>query len=147
MTIRIDRGSKIGDIQKQFNAYYPFLKIEFLRKNANARVKGMDVFMLPGEPVEALTGSWDNILINAGREQTVSELESELKKLFGIDGQVFRQSGNVWIETTLTDSWTLDKQNKEGEQISAFATGKKPVTNTSVVDYIGEQNQTGQETE
>jgi hypothetical protein len=35
---------------------------------------------------------------------------------------VFRKSGNLWLETTMTDDWTLQQQNDHGYEIS---TGKK----------------------
>lgn len=47
----------------------------------------------------------------------VSELEALLSKV-GLPAQVFRRSGNVWIETSLTNDWTLAQQNYEGELLS-----------------------------
>jgi hypothetical protein len=32
--------------------------------------------------------------------------------------QVYRKSGKIWLETTVTDSWTLEEQNKQGESLS-----------------------------
>ncbi len=34
--------------------------------------------------------------------------------------QVFRRSANLWLETTMTDAWTLQKQNNHGKEISEF---------------------------
>ncbi|MBK9961781.1 MAG: hypothetical protein IPP06_10775 [Saprospiraceae bacterium] len=45
----------------------------------------------------------------------VSTLENKFREVFGLHVQVFRKSGNVWIETTVTDDWTLEKQNNEAE--------------------------------
>ncbi|MBA3900883.1 MAG: hypothetical protein H0X62_11855, partial [Bacteroidetes bacterium] len=41
----------------------------------------------------------------------VKELEQKFQNLFGVSVQVYRQSGSVWIQTTITDSWTLTEQN------------------------------------
>lgn len=46
---------------------------------------------------------------------TVMDLEQEFQDSFGLSIQVFRKSGDVWIETTVTDDWTLAKQNEEAE--------------------------------
>ena len=142
MTIHIKPGGRVGDVQKQFAAYYPFLKVEFLKKSANGENKSKDIFALPNEVFEALHHVKANVTISAGKEKTVAELENDFKDLFGVNAQVFRKSGNVWIETTLTDKWTLEKQNEEGEQLSSHA-----VIRSAVIDFFGEQNQIGQETE
>ena len=42
----------------------------------------------------------------------------DLTALLGFSVLMFRNAGNVWIETSLTEDWTLEKQNKEGELIS-----------------------------
>jgi hypothetical protein len=96
--ININTESSVKNIQVQFNSLYPFLKIEFL--------KSMASFINSG-------------IININSKRTVAEIENEFKEKIGVPIQVFRKSGNVWIETTLTDDWTLEQQNKEGEQISS----------------------------
>jgi hypothetical protein len=42
---------------------------------------------------------------------TVGELEQSFRDIYGLATQVFRKSGNNWIETTETVDWTLEKQN------------------------------------
>ena len=49
---------------------------------------------------------------------TVLTLETELWEKYGLSVQIFRHSGNMWIETSLTGSWTLEQQNHEGEQLT-----------------------------
>jgi hypothetical protein len=49
---------------------------------------------------------------------TVNELEQRFKSQFGLNIQVFRKHGKTWIETTVTDNWTLFKQNEEGKTLS-----------------------------
>ena len=48
---------------------------------------------------------------------TVNELEQRFSDVYGLGVQVFRKSGNVWLETTVTDGWTLEQQNKQGESL------------------------------
>jgi hypothetical protein len=40
--------------------------------------------------------------------------------LFGVPVQILRKSGKIWLETTMTDHWTLLQQNQHGEEISAW---------------------------
>ena len=57
--------------------------------------------------------------IDISPSMTVRELENECEKLFGICLQVYRRSGNLWLETTMTENWTISHQNKSGSEISA----------------------------
>ena len=47
-------------------------------------------------------------------EMEVSKLEQAFEKKYGLHVQVFRRSGNIWLQTTKTDSWTLEAQNRKG---------------------------------
>jgi hypothetical protein len=40
--------------------------------------------------------------------------------LFNLSVQVFRKSAGTWIETSVTDDWTLKQQNDEGKDLSDF---------------------------
>jgi hypothetical protein len=117
MNIIIDKESLVKDIQEEFNSCYPFLELTFFKKHSTGmallisevasekHLKNLPDFMAPA-------------LINISGARTVNELEKDFKEQVGLLAQVFRKSGNVWIETTLTNDWTLERQNKEGEQIS-----------------------------
>jgi hypothetical protein len=51
-------------------------------------------------------------------EMTVGELEKEFLESFGMLVQVSRRSGTIWLETTMTDNWTLSRQNEHGRELS-----------------------------
>ncbi len=44
----------------------------------------------------------------------VGEFEQKFLAKYGLNVQVFRKSGNLWMQTTATDSWTLAEQNRKG---------------------------------
>jgi hypothetical protein len=49
----------------------------------------------------------------------VTDLEKEFNSLYKLQTQVFRKSGNIWLEATITDGWTLEEQNNQGEIITS----------------------------
>jgi hypothetical protein len=49
---------------------------------------------------------------------TVGELENSLLENFGLNVQVSRRSGTLWLETTMSDKWTLKQQNDHGRELS-----------------------------
>ena len=44
----------------------------------------------------------------------VSTLEDLFWERFGLNVQVFRLSGNLWLQTSSTDQWSLAEQNRKG---------------------------------
>jgi len=119
MNLRIAPNRLISDLQKDFNNAFPFLKLEFFR-NRNQQIP---VFtfqqILPynnriGEGQAAITDG--DIEVNP--DMRVKELEKIFQDQFSLAVQVFRRSGNLWLETTMTDNWTLRQQNEHGREIS-----------------------------
>ena len=118
MKLYIERESQIDGIKKVFTAFYPFLKIEFYKKQpAHPEVVQKKEVMPFNLPLIQFANSNEKTVIDIGRHITVEQLEDQFASL-GLLSEVFRKSGNVWIETSLTSSWTLRQQNMEGEEIS-----------------------------
>ena len=47
---------------------------------------------------------------------TVGEFEKIFYEKTSLGVQVFRKSAGIWLQTSSTDSWTLEKQNGKGER-------------------------------
>jgi hypothetical protein len=113
MKLTVTEGMYIRDIQKAFNEEYPYLKLEFFRHK-----HGMRQLSPKKERLDPLTiipfsdGQAKSWSLDAGKEITVGEFEKECWEKTGVAVQVFRKSHNLWIETSLTDNWTLEKQNE-----------------------------------
>ena len=115
--ISIDNETFLKDIQSSFNAYYPYLKIEFWElkktflkpgiKNNHYSMQVKDVSHVP-----------QLIHIDVSDEQTIGALIKDFKHNSGTNIDVYRKSGNVWNMISLTESWTLKSQNNAGKFIS-----------------------------
>lgn len=121
MHLHISSKLSISDIQKAFSTTFPYLKIEFFRQRA-AYSPHLADHDIPEAMQEVIK---DDIEITG--EMKVRELERALDRLFSLDARVFRRSGNIWLETTMTNEWTLAHQNEQGREISMPA-GKKEDT-------------------
>ena len=119
MYLRITPNRLISDLQKDFNNAFPFLKIEFFQ-NRNQQLPAFTFQqILPQHKriVDGQTAITDgDIEISAATK--VKDLEKIFKDQFCLAAQVFRRSGNLWLETTMTDDWTLGQQNEHGREIS-----------------------------
>jgi len=48
-------------------------------------------------------------------QMTVSDFEKMMKDKYKLNVQVFRKSADLWLQTSATDHWTLEKQNAKGQ--------------------------------
>ncbi|MBK9637683.1 MAG: hypothetical protein IPO63_07635 [Bacteroidetes bacterium] len=119
LKILISDERKLIEIQKDFNSYFPFLKLEFFKAphkigEGSSKSLLLDANKLVREIRNNRPES--HLEINSG--MTVNQLELLIFSDFGLAAQVFRKSGNVWLETSATDNWTLLQQNNEGAELS-----------------------------
>lgn len=119
MKITINDNRKIFAIQEEFSKQFPYLKLEFFSKphkpggeNSRKHIKSNSKTL--GE-CRTIHNSGE---ITITPHMTVNELEQRFADVYGLGVQVFRKSINVWLETTLTDGWTLEEQNKQGESLN-----------------------------
>ena len=120
--MKISDNKKLIKVQQEFSEKFTGLKIEFYQEAHQA-----------GEGSSANTTLDSNKTIGEVRSihQTgelsinghlkVSTLEENFKNQYGLNVQVFRKSGDLWMQTSATDEWTLAKQNRKGiHSVAAF---------------------------
>ncbi len=108
MEIRIEAGEPFEEIQKKFCEKFPYLKIECLCDDS-----------LTDENQEKNLKSCNDCAIIINDNTTVADLLSQFNKMLHLTIKVLRKSNNLWIETSLTDSWTLEKQNAASKRFHA----------------------------
>ncbi len=118
MKIIINDHRKIFAIQEEFNTFFPYLKLEFLSKPHKPK----------GASAKKLVKSNNSTLgecrtihrkgeIIISPEMTTIDLEENFYNDYGLGVLIFRKSGKVWLETTVTNGWTLKEQNVQGEDL------------------------------
>jgi len=119
MKLIINDQQSIEQIRNSFNKEFPFLKLEFFSKRHESGQASSLQFLIRKDVTlrECRTVNHSGEII-ISPDMKVSELEQLLWTDFGLGVQVFRKSGKVWLETILTDTWTLAEQNTEGELLS-----------------------------
>lgn len=111
----INDSKKIKTIQEEFQKKFPYLKIQFYSKPHDTNQGSAIREQLP----EELTIGEARTVHNEGdfsinEQMTVAVFERDFAKKFGLNVQVFRKSGDIWMQTTSTDNWTLTEQNRKG---------------------------------
>ena len=112
----LTKDRNIGDVQQDFNTIYPYLKLDFYSlNNLNSSLPKRN--LLPASTLGS-AGLKNAGEIELREDMTVYELERSFKTVFGLNIQVSRKAGMIWLETTKTDKWSLKKQNDNGREIS-----------------------------
>ena len=117
MKIHVSQEKTIAQIQEEFSKVYPYLKLVFFSKPHKA-YKGSHAKFLITETDQSL-GSIEkkpksgDLYIEV--EMPTWQVERLFEEEFGLHVQVFRKSGNTWLETSVTDDLTLEEQNVKGK--------------------------------
>jgi len=118
MKIIIDDKISLYEIEEEFRQRFPFLKIKFL---SNILVSGNNVVskLVKNKTLAEYSTSINKdagLIISP--QMTVHDLEQCFIKEYGLVVKVFRNSWRVWLESTVTEGWTLEEQNRQGEALS-----------------------------
>ncbi|HEY8404960.1 MAG TPA: hypothetical protein VIK71_10165 [Flavobacteriales bacterium] len=118
MIIQLHANKTLKEIQSEFSSLFPYLKIEFFPKTAGTG-KGVKKEYLKNLHVtlQELTKKQVDDQLILDENTIVNELEKQFRERFDLNVQVFRKSGNIWLETTATNNWTLGYQNSQGQEL------------------------------
>ena len=121
MKLKIDDTKEISAIQKEFNLLFPYLKLEFFKHTHGIYQASPKKDMLNANlTLKQFRNKHQSGELMIQESMKVSELEHAFQALFNLSAQVFRKSAGSWIETSVTDDWTLKQQNDEGKDLSDF---------------------------
>ncbi len=114
--MKINEKNTINSIQQEFLKNYPYLKIEFYKQSHEKGEGSIKDHIINGDltlaeiPKKPVSGS-----LQISGSLKVSELERAFTDIFGIGAQIFRKSGNTWLQTTTSDELTLDQQSQKAK--------------------------------
>lgn len=117
MKLRIEGKGTIAEIQKAFNDEFPYLKLVFFSRPHRAYKGSNAKFMIQERtcPLSELTSLKREGDLHLETEMPVWQVERLFEEEFGLHVQVFRKSGSVWLETSVTDDLSLEQQNDKGK--------------------------------
>jgi hypothetical protein len=119
MKISINDHRKIFAVKEEFSRFFPYLTLEFhgkpekkdgpsskkMIKHASKTIGECRVIHKKGS-------------LTLTPHLTVADLEETFRDVFGLSVIVYRKTGKAWLEISLSDKWTLEQQNKLGEELS-----------------------------
>lgn len=131
MVLHISQNKTLQEAQEEFNKGYRFLSIEFYTDTE----PGFARKHLNNSLLLTVAGLRRNGELELNDFMTVGELENCLLKKFGLNVQVSRRSGTLWLETTMTGNWTLKQQNDHGRELSEPLQMANSIIKDDEIDY------------
>ena len=114
MEIKIDAGKTFGKVQEEFNQKFPYLKIDLVLSSVHSK----EICLTKENGYDKVAKKIPYIILTDNT--TVKEVVYHFKELFNLSVKVQRKSDGQWIDTMLTENWTLTKQNLEGKNLADF---------------------------
>ena len=119
----INKNTTTAEVNNTFVAAYPYLKLAFYKKSHDHFHGSQKKDEIAKETtLEVLNPDMQEGEIEWTGQMSVDALETHFEEKFGLHVQVFRKSGDIWLQTSKTDHWTLDEQNIHATQNEKFAT-------------------------
>ncbi|MFT6320719.1 MAG: hypothetical protein ACJAT4_001647 [Granulosicoccus sp.] len=114
--MKVNNSKKLKNLQKEFNEVFPYLKIEFFSKPYEAGNGSNEADILSTELTvgEVRENDTDGFIPMDGTIP-VGIFEKLFQDNFGLFAQVYRKSHGKWLQTWVTDVWTLEEQNNRGK--------------------------------
>src|ERR1035437_8598908 len=109
-SIKITDSKKISSLQEEFHEMFPFLKLEFChhKHNSTEGFYKKDIVNREITLKQCRKKPTDGAIV-LKENMKVTDIGNLFQDVFGLSTQVFRKSGRSWIETTVTDDWTLKR--------------------------------------
>jgi len=119
--MNINKNTTTAEVVESFVSAFPYLKLVFYKKShkhfhgsqKEDEIKENVVLETLNEKIKEGKIEWKG-------DMSVDKLETLMEKSFGLHVQVFRKSGDIWLQTSKTDHWTLDDQNRNGAENERF---------------------------
>jgi hypothetical protein len=119
MKLNIEGKETIGELKEQFSNAYPMLKIEFFH-HEHQKGEGSPLSDKIGdeERLDEVRKTHSEGVLNFDGDTVIADFESAFHERYGLNVQVFRKSGNIWLEIISTDNRSLAKENEWAEELS-----------------------------
>ena len=114
MEITITKDITLKEVSDAFSSQLPHLKIEFFHHEHDSGEGSAitDEYAVDTKISEILTAKQDGYVVFDGKMK-IGEFEQLVHDAFNLNVQIYRKSGNTWLQTINTDEWTL----LEAEQV------------------------------
>ena len=121
--IIVNGKSSLSEVQNGFNELFPYLKVSFYSKvvgqSNDEKLKVVENLKKDFNSFLKSSSVSDSLEFEITPNLSVSDLDKKFFNNFGLNVQIHRNSGRLWLNINATNSWTLEEQNKQGRDLCA----------------------------
>ena len=114
MENKIEAGKTFAEVQEEFSRTFPYLKIDLVMNSIHSK----ELCLTTKNGHTQIADKISYIILTDNT--TVKEIVHHFKALFNLSVKVQRKSDGEYVDTILTENWTLSKQNIEGKNMADF---------------------------
>ena len=113
MIIGIHDNLLVSEVQDRFNKCFPSLKIEFYSKSHSLAEESKEKHLIsPSKRIGEIRQNKNEGFMEIKSWDSVARIEKEFHKHYGLNIQVFRNENGSWVQTSVTDRYSLAQQNQ-----------------------------------
>ena len=118
MELILRSNDTINSLKAAFHAQYENLRIQFFKHDHHMGEGSPKKEMLPGDTLlTSLSDKAHDTRISCDSSISIGDFEQLIHDELGLNVQVFRRSGTVWLQTLNSDEWSLDEANKRANEL------------------------------
>ncbi len=120
INMQISAKTTVQEVFDQFASQFQFLRLEFYQKAHESEHGSPAADQISHNTLLGrLNPQLEDQTFVVDGSMSVAEFENLMRDKYRLHVQIFRKSSELWLQTTATDHWSLDKQNSKGEGFDA----------------------------
>jgi hypothetical protein len=121
MKLNVSGNTQLSDIRAYIRDKFQYLDIAFFESEHHHGEGNMVADKLPYSMTAAEAGDLEKRgTLELDSNTLVGDLEAAFHKQFGLHTQILRKSGDVWLQTTTSDNYTLTDLNNSAKEAAEF---------------------------
>jgi len=130
MKIQFNPESTLSELQESFSNQYPNLKLGFfVDLNDDGQYSHDELIKDEHSSLRLVNPEIGSGVLNISPNTKIIDFETEALQLLGVEVQVFRRSGKLWLATKQTDYKTFLEQEEISIQMN------QPIEPVAPLDY------------
>jgi hypothetical protein len=115
----LKNGCTVQEAQQKFGELFPHLLVKFYNKDHKpGQGNKSENELKPHEKLTFRTAvTSDDVVIQLHGGLKTENFERLMREEFGVNVQIYRKSGKIWLQTMQTDGWTLAEQERMASEM------------------------------
>lgn len=116
--LKVTVNTSVADVRNEFSRLFPFLRLQFYTRTQKPYHSRPTKDIIDDQALLQSLDLGSDAEFEINENMAVSTVENLFREKFGIGAQVYRRYGNIWLEASVTDDWSLRRQNDHAREVT-----------------------------